>query len=296
MVAKSGGVNAAAKHLHISQPSLSNQIKVLEKELNVTLFKKQGRNNIITPEGDIIFGYCRRMFDISEELTEHLAKKQPTSSLRINLGISDDLDRSFVIDIVSSFLKKHEQTRRPIIKVISGPHDYLVERLRFREIDAAISQKTLLDTDILNIEKSEIPVVLIAPYRWKTRIKASPHNKSTPIQNYIGSTKTDWVLPSNKFLLRTEIDSYFEKNKVIRNIAFESDVLASLVRAVSDEVGFAFFPKLYIKHDLKNKTIRLIGPKNGFWKNNIWLACHKQCKEDEILLSLANSFKNVCSI
>ena len=40
VTAKSGGVNAAAQHLRISQPSLSSQLKVLERSLDLRLFEK----------------------------------------------------------------------------------------------------------------------------------------------------------------------------------------------------------------------------------------------------------------
>lgn len=42
---KFGGVTLAAKHLCISQPSLSSQLKVLEESLQIKLFNKVGRNN-----------------------------------------------------------------------------------------------------------------------------------------------------------------------------------------------------------------------------------------------------------
>jgi LysR family transcriptional activator of nhaA len=45
VTAKFGGVTAAAKHLRISQPSLSSQMKTLERSLDVRLFQRVGRNN-----------------------------------------------------------------------------------------------------------------------------------------------------------------------------------------------------------------------------------------------------------
>jgi LysR family transcriptional activator of nhaA len=79
VTAKSGGVNAAAKHLRISQPSLSSQLKVLERSLDVRLFQKVGRNNQLTPAGLVIYGFCRRMFELSEEMCELISKKVPSA-------------------------------------------------------------------------------------------------------------------------------------------------------------------------------------------------------------------------
>jgi LysR family transcriptional activator of nhaA len=70
VTAKSGGVSAAAEHLRISQPSLSSQLKVLERFFDIRLFQRVGRRNQLTPSGAIIYGFCRRMFEISEEMSE----------------------------------------------------------------------------------------------------------------------------------------------------------------------------------------------------------------------------------
>ena len=56
ITARSGGVNVAAKHLRISQPSLSSQLRVLERALDVRLFQKVGRQNQLTQTGSIIYG------------------------------------------------------------------------------------------------------------------------------------------------------------------------------------------------------------------------------------------------
>src|SRR3954469_24544853 len=87
ITAKSGGINAGAKHLRISQPSLSSQLKVLERSLLVRLFQKVGRNNQLTQAGSVIYGFCRQMFEISEEMGELISKRVPSASRRIHIGV-----------------------------------------------------------------------------------------------------------------------------------------------------------------------------------------------------------------
>src|SRR6476620_9180608 len=135
VTAKSGGVTTAAKHLRISQPSLSSQLKVLESALGTKLFQKVGRNNVLTEAGWVIFGFCRRMFELSEEMGEQVSKRVPSATRRIHIGVSDDVDRPFVVEFVSLFLKKHGLTQRPKVTIISDREDQLIERLRFRDLD-----------------------------------------------------------------------------------------------------------------------------------------------------------------
>ena len=53
-VARQGGMTAAAEALHISQPTLSVQMKNLEKDFGTKLFQKQGRNIVLTEEGFLL--------------------------------------------------------------------------------------------------------------------------------------------------------------------------------------------------------------------------------------------------
>lgn len=62
-VAKHKSINKAATELFISQPSLSNSIKELEKEIHTTIFVRTNRGIVITPEGEEFLGYARQMLD-----------------------------------------------------------------------------------------------------------------------------------------------------------------------------------------------------------------------------------------
>ena len=55
-VAKEGSLARAATRLHVSQPSISEQIRELESALEVRLFQRDGRNNVLTDAGQIVFG------------------------------------------------------------------------------------------------------------------------------------------------------------------------------------------------------------------------------------------------
>jgi LysR family transcriptional activator of nhaA len=294
ITAKSGGVNAAANHLQISQPSLSSQLKILEQSLDMRLFQKVGRQNQLTPTGMMVYGYCRQMFEISEEMGDLILKGLPSGTRRIQIGVSDEVDRPFVVDIVSHFLKKLGLEQRPRISVISGSHDQLVERLRFRELDAIVTQLAMIDPDLENLEKAEVPVALTCSGNWKIRSSTTHLKASAAVSEIVGGEDAQWLMPSARFRLRTEIDQFFELNQLKGRVVLESDVIASLVRSVVDEIGIAFLPLLYVGRELREKSIRVIGPKEGYWKYRVWLACHRQNKNDELIRSLGVSFSEIC--
>jgi LysR family transcriptional activator of nhaA len=295
VTAKSGGVNLAAKHLRISQPSLSSQLKVLEGSLDVRLFHKVGRNNQLTPAGSLVYGFCRQMFEISEEMGELISKQVPTAARRIHIGVSDEVERSFVVEFVSLFLKKHGSKQRPKVTVVSGSHDQLVDRLRFRELDAVVTPLAMMDPELENLERAEVPVALTCSSKWKMNSKTRNLKVAAALAAVEGGEDAQWLMPSSRFKLRAEMDLFFEANAIKGRIVFESDVIASLVRSVIDGIGFAFLPLLYVAREIREKSVRVIGPKQGYWKYRVWLTCHSQNKNDALIKALAVSFKEICN-
>lgn len=69
-VAEKGTISEAAKELFISQPSLTNAIKDLEKEMQITIFNRTNKGVIISNEGDEFLGYARQVLEQSSLLEE----------------------------------------------------------------------------------------------------------------------------------------------------------------------------------------------------------------------------------
>ena len=69
-IADKGSINEAAKSLFISQPSLSNSIKELEQELQITIFVRTNRGMTLTNDGYEFIGYARQVIQQYEILEE----------------------------------------------------------------------------------------------------------------------------------------------------------------------------------------------------------------------------------
>jgi DNA-binding transcriptional LysR family regulator len=84
-------------------------------------------------------------------------------------------------------------------------------------------------------------------------------------------------------------------NSLKGDVVFESDVIESLTRSVVDKVGISFLPLIYVPKELEHKSLYSFGPKKGYWKHRIWIACHEKSKNDHLVNSLAHSFQEVCN-
>ena len=89
MVAKRGGVRKAAEDLHVSQPSVSAQLKLLEEALGEKLFRRGGRNLVLTETGHLVFSYADEIFSAGRELMNAVRQRPGKRRLRLNVGLTD---------------------------------------------------------------------------------------------------------------------------------------------------------------------------------------------------------------
>lgn len=76
-IAQSGSINLAAQKLFISQPSLSNAVAELEKELQITLFSRSNRGVCLTEEGIKFLSYARQVVEQADLLENEYKKNTP---------------------------------------------------------------------------------------------------------------------------------------------------------------------------------------------------------------------------
>ncbi|MCT8333131.1 LysR family transcriptional regulator [Leptospira sp. 85282-16] len=84
-ISDSGTFQKAASRLGLTQPALSRQIFLLEKELGVTVLERGGRSVRLTHEGERFYHYSVRMKDLWEEIQNGFAKE---NELKGNFSIS----------------------------------------------------------------------------------------------------------------------------------------------------------------------------------------------------------------
>lgn len=83
-VAEKGTISEAAKELFISQPSLTNAIKELENEMQITIFHRTNKGIIVSNQGDEFLAYARQVLEQSNLLEEkflNVKKQSPRFSV-----------------------------------------------------------------------------------------------------------------------------------------------------------------------------------------------------------------------
>lgn len=94
----------AAEYLHYAQSNVTTQIQQLEKELNVKLFERLGRNVVLTTEGMALIPYAHQMLNLSHEVKLKLSHQ---SGGRITIGASESVGIYRLPEIIKRFQTQH---------------------------------------------------------------------------------------------------------------------------------------------------------------------------------------------
>lgn len=292
VTAKLGGVSNAANYLHISQPSLSAQLKVFENSLGKKLFRKEGRKLQLSGEGEKAFAYARKMFDIAADFSESLKTPLEKQSQRIRIGISDQVERPFVADLLSPLVVQKRKGHERIFSISSGPDEVLGKSLRSQEIDLVLTNRTVYSEDLAEIAAVAMPVKLFVSSQNLRNFKMRL-SRTTAAADFIGASPWGMVIPSTKLKLRHETDLYMQEVKTRKRIVFESDIMSVVGRAIVDGAGFGFLPTPYLNEELKMGLVSAIGPKIGYWQHMLYLIARKDSIRDQAIEDVKNAVKSM---
>jgi len=110
-IADHGGFTRAAEAVNRTQSAVSMQMKRLEEDvLQCPLFQREGRNVVLTAEGQVLLGYARRILKLHSEVFNTL--RQPQMVGMIKIGSPDDYVMRFLPGILSRFAQDY-----PLINV-----------------------------------------------------------------------------------------------------------------------------------------------------------------------------------
>ena len=155
-VAETGSFRKTAEMMYVSQPAVSKQISLLEKEWNVVLFDRSYRVATLTDAGKLMY---KKFSDFRDELKAslkdaRLIDKQATAELR--LGIMERVNLGNLFDILSEFQVKHPE-------VLLNVEQVALNKLT---IDAADSYYDIvLNHDIAFSKKAELEIRELARSR-----------------------------------------------------------------------------------------------------------------------------------
>src|SRR5687767_15373067 len=134
-VAETLGFHKAAKRCHVSQPTLSAQVKQLEDVLGVRLFERDRRRVLLTAAGAVVVAHARRiLLEIDDMIAAAKALTEPRSGT-LRIGVIPTIAPYLLPDVVQA-----DDTRFPKHQLVfrAEKTDVVVADLREGRLDAGL--------------------------------------------------------------------------------------------------------------------------------------------------------------
>ncbi len=87
-VARHRSLSRAASELELGQPTISDRIRSLERELGASLMRRRGRGMALTPEGETFLTYAQRTLEILKQGKEHVRMAHSGSGGRVSIAVT----------------------------------------------------------------------------------------------------------------------------------------------------------------------------------------------------------------
>jgi LysR family transcriptional activator of nhaA len=232
-VVREGGVSRASEKLRLAQPTISGQLAVFEKTIGAKLFRKEGRNLVMTETGRTVFNYADEIFSLGRELAEALERRPGARGQRFSVGVSNALHKLLVYRLLEPALKGAPPAH---LICFEDKLERLLTELPVHGVDLVISDApatSAADARIYNHLLGESGVAAFAAPALHARCaQGFPHSlDGAPL-----------LLPTTNTALRRSLDQWIDANGLFPKIVAEIEDSALLKTFAAAGAGVFMAP------------------------------------------------------
>ncbi|SPK76000.1 DNA-binding transcriptional dual regulator (plasmid) [Cupriavidus taiwanensis] len=221
-VAEHGNFTRAAEALHVSQPTLSLQIRQLEESLRAQLLDRSGRTVRLTDAGAAYRAYAQRALQDLEAGKRALHDVQDLSRGELRLAITPTFTPYLVGPLVAAF---NEQYPEISLGILEMPQERIEAMLADDALDIGIAFDEISHPDI---ESQPLLVETLAMVVGPLHPLASKHSALSLKQ----FERERFILLNEQFATRLYINRYCRQHGVVPHIAMESNSVSAVIEIV----------------------------------------------------------------
>jgi LysR family transcriptional activator of nhaA len=246
-IAKAGSLKQAAIKLHLTQPTLSHQLKTLEHNLGVMLFDRIGKRLQLNNDGKLVLEHCYKIFAQLQEMKNNIDLKRERPTNQLNIGALPSMSKLSVYKSIAEYIR--DQTIKVTIK--EENIKYLLPELENKDLDIIFT-----DFQVHNYPKSIIQkklysrdFIAVCNPQCKLKRKPFPFNlEGLPFINYTQETP-----------LHDKINNYLKKQGVVVQNYTEVDDTSLIKEILLNQNFAAIIPKVAVQREIKEKKLKKLG-------------------------------------
>lgn len=239
----------AADRVHVTQSTLSHQIKQLEDEVGRPLFDRTGKRVALTEAGRAFAGHAMRALQEIDQGLGSLKAFDAELTGQLRIGATHTFNLRVIPSCMAAFMSLHPTVQ---ITVYELPADAINERLRQGELDLGISyqprESIQLDFEPLFDEEMKLVVGKSHPFAARKRVRMAELNRQRMV-----------LLPSGS-ATRSMLDEYFRHSGAQPTVVAEMNTIAPMLGLVSRTDVAAIVVENAIPSSDDLRAIALEGP------------------------------------
>ena len=256
LVAKEKSITRAAHALHITQPAVTMQIKAFEKNLDVKLLRKSGKELQLTDMGNVLYGYAERIFQVVEELEYTLKGYGDLTKGSLTIGTTRSFARHLMPGLLSRF-----QERFPSVKVYLkvGSSQEIADGVEAFKYDLGIIGRIphLSNLKIVPYTREEFCVVISSNHRLASKSTVSILElKNEPI-----------IIRESGSGSRHAILMLLASHKVKPSVLVEAGSVEFIKEYIIKERGISFLYKPEVELEVKMGLLKTL----EIYEGPIWI-------------------------
>ena len=229
-IAEEGSLSAAALRVAVAQPSLSQHVLSLERELGVKLLERSPRGVSLTASGEVLLSHARRIVVSLETAVEAVRQSGSVPMGEVTFGLPSSVSMVLSVPLAETVKLELPMVRLRAIEAMSG---FIQTWLEDQTIDLGLlydisSVRHLTHTKLMTEELC----FFSAPDAWPFDTPPGTAVKLADLQ------ALDLILPSQHHGLRTMIDRFTRSNGLTLTIGTEMDALSQIKIMVSRGSGY----------------------------------------------------------
>lgn len=242
-VASQGSIARAAETLFLTPQTISGQLGDLEKQVGAKLFRREGRQLVMTDTGRLVFSYADEMFRLGLELQDVLAGRTPGSAITLRVGVAMVVPKLLAYRVLEPVLGMEEQVslichEAPLVDLLA---DLSVHKLDVVLADVPINPA--LNIRAFNHVLGESGISFFGV----------PEQAEGLREGFPGSLAgAPMLMPIAGSTLRRNLEAWFERHGVVPRVVAEFEDRA-LMKAFGERGAGMFTSPTTVEEDVISK-------------------------------------------
>jgi DNA-binding transcriptional LysR family regulator len=224
MVARHLSFTRAARELHLTQPAVSQQVKLLEAGTGLPLFEHIGRKVQLTPAGAELLRYANQAIDLMRAAGEALAAMRGLKRGVLQLGAVSTA-KYFAPSLLAAFTPAYPEVT---IKFSVGNREEIIKQLAANEIDLVIMGRPPRELDTIAQPFAKHPLVIIAAPDHALASKRRIRLKQLSAENFLIREEGSGTRASLEHVFRDRGATYHASMEVSSNETIKQAVMAGM--------------------------------------------------------------------